>query len=223
MLTGENGESVCHTLLHCSLFIFDSGFKYDGGIGGSLIEVDYDRSWHYVLKRMLYDNAYNIVLCLVMINIVFGIMLDTFSELRDTEVKRQEDQNTKCTICHIDSSTFDRRSEGGFSRHTEQDHNMWDYVYFIVWLQKKNPTERTGMESYMSQMIFEEDPGFFPVGKSLALIEWEDETRASRHDDSVAPEIDTGVLNLMVHDLSEQVQSLREELRASQRNAASVG
>jgi hypothetical protein len=40
-----------------------------------------------------------------------------------------------------------------FDEHNEFEHNLWHYIYFIVWLQIKDETEFTGPESFVSKCI----------------------------------------------------------------------
>lgn len=40
-----------------------------------------------------------------------------------------------------------------FEEHIEKEHNMWHYLYFIVLVKVKDPTEFTGPESYVYAMV----------------------------------------------------------------------
>lgn len=40
-----------------------------------------------------------------------------------------------------------------FKEHCEQEHNMWNYLYFVVHLRMKEKTELTGPESYVYNQI----------------------------------------------------------------------
>ena len=40
-----------------------------------------------------------------------------------------------------------------FEEHIKFEHNMWNYLYFIVLVRVKNKTDYTGPESYVAQMI----------------------------------------------------------------------
>ena len=57
--------------------------------------------------------------------------------------------NNRCFICNIDRYTFDRYG-GGFEKHIESDHSLWNYLYYIVHLQTKDPTDYSGVESYVA-------------------------------------------------------------------------
>ena len=40
-----------------------------------------------------------------------------------------------------------------FEEHCKSEHNMWHYLYFIVLIKVKDPTEFTGPESYVYTMV----------------------------------------------------------------------
>jgi len=47
---------------------------------------------------------------------------------------------------------FDNRTVT-FEHHINKEHNMWDYLFFIVLIKVKDHTEYTGPESYVAEMI----------------------------------------------------------------------
>ena len=59
--------------------VYDQGFKNDGGIGSYL---DPWENGSIDVERVLFDNLYNIVIMIIMMNIVQGIIIDTFAVLR---------------------------------------------------------------------------------------------------------------------------------------------
>lgn len=40
-----------------------------------------------------------------------------------------------------------------FEEHIKLEHNIWNYLYFIVLVREKNKTDYTGPESYVAHMI----------------------------------------------------------------------
>ena len=63
----------------------------------------------------------------------------------------------------LQRSAFDNKSIS-FEEHIKEEHNMWHYLYFIVLVKVKDPTEFTGPESYVYHMIKVHcSPGLFTV------------------------------------------------------------
>lgn len=48
---------------------------------------------------MFFDTLFNIIILVILINIVSGIIIDKFGELRQMENDRMEDIEDKCFIC----------------------------------------------------------------------------------------------------------------------------
>ena len=78
----------------------------------------------YLLKFLI-DSGFEIVINLIALKIIFGIIVITFSELRDLKAKNDEDMHNVCYICNYPRMIFDKNCEGGFVRHIEKDHNLW--------------------------------------------------------------------------------------------------
>ena len=87
-----------------------------------------------------------------MVNIVAGIIIDTFGSLREGESAKIRDIEDKCFVCGNLKTTFDRLSDsgdgggGGFAHHIRINHYMWNYLFFIAYLKDKDPNEYTGIE-----------------------------------------------------------------------------
>ena len=89
---------------------------------------------------MLYQFTYYLIVITVLLNVIFGIIIDTFGELRTTQASKRSNMENTCFICSVDRFTFDTQG-GGFKRHIVHDHNMWSYLFMIVYLREKEPTE----------------------------------------------------------------------------------
>lgn len=68
----------------------------------------------------------------MLIVICYTCLRAAFGSSRDNRQEVQEDQTNKCFICSLESSAFSQR--GGFEAHTDNDHNMWQYIYLIAYL-----------------------------------------------------------------------------------------
>lgn len=57
-----------------------------------------------------------------------------------------------CSLAGLERDKFDNKTVS-FEEHIKNEHNMWHYLYFLVLVRVKDPTEYTGPESYVAQMI----------------------------------------------------------------------
>merc|ERR1712216_205447 len=137
------------------------------GLLHDMTNSEQDTAAYYYL-RWVYDLVYFVVIMLVLRNIIFGIILQSFAQLRDTQQKKGEEMANKCFICSIERSLFDRAA-AGFENHIKNDHNMWQYLYFIVRLRLRDTSLYTGVENYVHAKLEKADIGWFPLHRAMAL------------------------------------------------------
>ncbi|KEG09002.1 inositol 1,4,5-trisphosphate receptor [Trypanosoma grayi] len=173
---GTNEEN-CGTLLRCFTFILWQGLRQGGGVG----DVMEEESWTSTtfLPRVSYDLIFFALVNVVFLNIMFGLIIDTFGELRDDKREKETDMRSTCFICGLDAERFEKARIGGFRAHVNQEHNMWMYLYFMSYLRRKDPNDFTGQESYVHERIQQNDLGFFPEEECLLLQEDEDRLDAA--------------------------------------------
>jgi hypothetical protein len=77
-------------------------------------------------------------------NIVSGIILDAFGELRDINDSLDNDKNNFCYICNISRDKLEKNSEK-FRVHIKKNHYLWNYLFYVISLEMKDETEYTGL------------------------------------------------------------------------------
>jgi len=169
-IDGDANQTECRTLLMCLASTFDYGLKNDGGVGGGLTQLSANTAplRHY-LGRLLFDSSYNVVLLIILLNVTFGLIIDTFAFLREKNQAQKHDMQNVCYICSIERSMFDRHTKRGFEFHVRNDHWKWNYVFLAAHLMFKPRTERTGVEEYLWHRIHRQDASFFPLHRALVL------------------------------------------------------
>eukprot|EP01062_Namystynia_karyoxenos_P061894 TRINITY_DN5461_c0_g1_i1.p1 TRINITY_DN5461_c0_g1~~TRINITY_DN5461_c0_g1_i1.p1 ORF type:complete len:566 (+),score=182.39 TRINITY_DN5461_c0_g1_i1:354-2051(+) len=159
-------EHVCASLAGCFAYSLTHGVRSGGGIG-DLMDDPHLHSPQYSFQ-MLWEVVFWVVVVVFLLNIVFGIIVDTFAELRAHKELVEEDIRNKCFICGLDASEFERHAMG-FQHHISDDHNLWNYVFFLHYLRMKDQSEYTGQESYVADSVRRMDLSFFPLNKAMVL------------------------------------------------------
>ncbi|KAI9249172.1 hypothetical protein BDA99DRAFT_575816 [Phascolomyces articulosus] len=160
----------CSSLTQCFVTALSHGVRSGGGIG-DILEPDAQedpRGW-----RTAFEMSFFLLVVVFLLNAIFGIIFDTFGHLRDERSSIQQDMNNTCFICSISSVEFQRLAKKGFEDHVKHDHNIWQYLFFLVHLKTKDRTEYTGPESYVSECLKEANYSFFPVNRALCLKQGE--------------------------------------------------
>jgi len=159
----DAGSVDCKNLWGCFKFVLCYGLRQGGGVGDVM-----DLS---IGSRWLIDTTYFLVVIVMMLNIIFGIIIDTFSSLRADKNRREEDTEGVCFICGINKQVFDRASDEpeGFKTHIKVDHNMWNYLYFIFMLWEQDKDDDDGLEQYVRRAIDANEIIWFPLNKAIRL------------------------------------------------------
>ncbi|XP_075893569.1 ryanodine receptor 3 isoform X4 [Nelusetta ayraudi] len=156
----DEPDMKCDDMMTCYLFHMYVGVRAGGGIGDELEDPAGDP---YELYRILFDITFFFFVIVILLAIIQGLIIDAFGELRDQQEQVKEDMETKCFICGIGNDYFDRTPHG-FETHTLQEHNLANYLFFLMYLINKDETEHTGQESFVWKMYQERCWDFFPTG-----------------------------------------------------------
>ena len=143
-------DTYCQSIIGCFMTITDS--MANGDVEISMLPAvpasDGREQWDY-LNRWAFQFSFFVIVIVVQLNMIFGIILDTFSELRGIHSAKLTNMQNTCFICGLDRFTFDIKSkragrsmvigngEQGFERHIHEDHNMWAYVGMMVHVLEK--------------------------------------------------------------------------------------
>lgn len=105
--------------------------------------------------RFIYDQIFKFILVILIMNMVAGIIIDTFGALKDEQMEKESNLQDNCFICSIDREKLDKAydTQNGFLQHIKKDHYLWNYVCYKAYLDFKDPTEYTGNEKYILGFI----------------------------------------------------------------------
>ena len=160
----ENSEKLCSSMIQCYLTMLSYGVRSGGGIGDVLPKLSYKVNPGYYVAAFFFVVLFHIFVIWIMINLFFGIIVDTFAALREKTYKIEEDKKNTCFICQI---TRDRAMNKNinFEKHVKNMHNIWNYVYYIAYLQKKKKKNFKSLETKVLNKIEEGDTSWLPIGE----------------------------------------------------------
>lgn len=135
--------------------------------------------------RFFYDLLFFIVVNVIVMNIVFGIIIDAFAgktfiiailsklinllALRDQKSKTSKDKRNICFICGLSRPKFDNLK--GFEFHVETEHNTWNYMFFIYNMRIKKKSNLRGLEVYIHKAMSDIEVSWVPMGRSKSISE----------------------------------------------------
>uniref|UniRef100_A0A8C3HWN5 Inositol 1,4,5-trisphosphate receptor n=1 Tax=Chrysemys picta bellii TaxID=8478 RepID=A0A8C3HWN5_CHRPI len=163
----EDKEHTCETLLMCIVTVLSHGLRSGGGVGDVLRKPSKEEP--LFAARVIYDLLFFFMVIIIVLNLIFGVIIDTFADLRSEKQKKEEILKTTCFICGLERDKFDNKTVT-FEEHIKEEHNMWHYLCFIVLVKVKDSTEYTGPESYVAEMIKERNLDWFPRMRAMSLV-----------------------------------------------------
>ncbi|XP_071050495.1 ryanodine receptor isoform X2 [Onthophagus taurus] len=166
----EEVDKKCHDMLTCFVFHLYKGVRAGGGIGDEIEPPDGD---DYEVYRILFDITFFFFVIIILLAIIQGLIIDAFGELRDQLESVKNDMESNCFICGTSKEYFDSVPHG-FDTHVQQEHNLANYMFFLMHLINKPDTEHTGQETYVWNMYQQRCWDFFPVGDCFRK-QYEDE------------------------------------------------
>ncbi|KAK2898150.1 inositol 1,4,5-trisphosphate receptor type 3 isoform X2 [Channa argus] len=163
----SNTERACDTLLMCIVTVLNHGLRNGGGVGDVLRKPS--KNEPLFPARVVYDLLFYFIVIIIVLNLIFGVIIDTFADLRSEKQKKEEILKTTCFICGLERDKFDNKTVS-FEEHIKVEHNIWNYLYFIVLVREKNKTDYTGPESYVAHMIKNNNLDWFPRMQAMSLV-----------------------------------------------------
>ncbi|XP_072402535.1 inositol 1,4,5-trisphosphate receptor isoform X3 [Diabrotica undecimpunctata] len=213
----ERQERACDSLRMCIITTLNQGLRNGGGIGDILRAPSSEES--LFVARVVYDLLFFFVVIIIVLNLIFGVIIDTFADLRSEKQQKELILKNTCFICGLNRSAFDNKIVS-FEDHIKCEHNMWHYLYFIVLIKVKDPTEFTGPESYVYAMVKAANLEWFPRLRaiSLAAVEGEGEQIEFK---SLQGQLQK--TEMLVTTLSQQLMELKDQMAEQRKQKQRLG
>ena len=158
-------ENECGTMLYCFATHLSYGMRFDGGIADRMEKASYTYDKGYYVARFFYEELYFLILVILMLNMIYGIITDAFSELRNKVEKIIRDKEEVCFICGIDKETCEKKGEK-FEEHLTNIHNLWIYVEYMIGLRFVDIQDTNAINSYVIESLEQKELVWFPYDET---------------------------------------------------------
>ncbi|XP_055890997.1 inositol 1,4,5-trisphosphate receptor-like isoform X3 [Biomphalaria glabrata] len=199
----------CSTLWQCTVTVIRFGLI--GDMFEEIRDNPAGSSFSSFWPMVLYHVSFFIFITTIGLNIIFGIIVDTFSELRDLKWRAESDMKDTCFICSRNSYDFEHHGKG-FDHHVALEHNMWSYVYFIIHLDDIKASDYTALELHVAKLMEKENYEFIPLNRALCLSFVDIDSTESKIDDLLLQ-----VTNIAKKQKEEEAEKKRKIERLKQR------
>uniref|UniRef100_A0A7N8X7Y2 Inositol 1,4,5-trisphosphate receptor n=1 Tax=Mastacembelus armatus TaxID=205130 RepID=A0A7N8X7Y2_9TELE len=213
----EDKERTCDSLLMCIVTVLSHGLRSGGGVGDVLRKPSKEEP--LFAARVIYDLLFFFMVIIIVLNLIFGVIIDTFADLRSEKQKKEEILKTTCFICGLERDKFDNKTVT-FEEHIKVEHNMWHYLFFIVLVKVKDSTEYTGPESYVAEMIREHNLDWFPRMRAMSLVS-SDADGEQNEIRNLQEKLESTMK--LVSNLSGQLTELKEQMTEQRKQKQRIG
>ncbi|KDO34605.1 hypothetical protein SPRG_00668 [Saprolegnia parasitica CBS 223.65] len=153
------------------------GLLSGGGIGDYMSgSIDHPLDYTEPVKfffRVVYDLFFFIIVLLFLMNVIMGIIIDAFGALREAAEEKDRTAMNSCLVCNTSKDDIEYAGirlglRDNFARHTNEEHNLWHYFFFIMYLKGKPTTDMNGTESFVYQKVQAKEMSWIPKNRDVA-------------------------------------------------------
>ena len=93
VLNDGSNEVLCPDALSCFFNVLSLGLREDGGVANAILREPYlEGSYGAFIARVIFDLTFFMIMIILLLNLIFGMIIDAFGEIRDLRSKSLNDQ-----------------------------------------------------------------------------------------------------------------------------------
>ncbi len=124
------------------------------------------RNYNGNFSRYLLEVFFSILMVYLIFQMVAGLIVDTFSSIRNEQEMTYKDLKNICFVCGSERVEIEKYYTGkdGFETH-EMDHNIMSYFCYVFYLKDKNESDYAGIDTYVKMTLDKESISWLPVNR----------------------------------------------------------
>ena len=159
-------DNYCKTLIFSFLNALDNGLRARGGLGDSAKRISFLKNKKHYIIRLILDDTFFLLIVIIMIDMVFGIIINSFDDLRHRNQKFHKDKKNYCYICHSNRDSLEK-IRINFKEHVKKTHYLWNYVEYMISLKMKDIHDLNDVNQYIREKIDKKDITWLPTYKDI--------------------------------------------------------
>ena len=153
----DDTNEECQHFFNCYLSMITLGIRAGNGLGLNMKSIN---SPGY-FTEFLIEWLFYFLIILVMLNIINGIIVDTFQEQREKNNIRNDAKINRCFICHHDRQYIEKHGINS-SFHMKVVHSYKSYFDYLISIQKQNKLDLNSLDYEIWKKMENEKTDFFP-------------------------------------------------------------
>lgn len=155
---------MCDSVFKCVLSLLANGVKSGAGLGFSITSRNDPSYW----SEFIFEWIFYFTIILVMLNIVNGIIVDTFQSMRQQNEINDKKRDDLCYVCSISRSKFEAHGIF-FKKHCLEEHNVFNYMQYIIKIKNSEESSLNSAELMVRNKLKDSRIDFFPIKQSRRL------------------------------------------------------
>ena len=176
----------CPNLAYCFVQFVDVGLRSSDIVDAAFDEVTWEDGFEAYMWRVMYGLFFFLLVGVILFNIVAGIIIDKFSEMREEQERRSNFFKTTNIISGLTTNQCEEK-DISFDDLNDREQNEWQYVFLLAHLKDKRPEEFSGAEEMIFSCFNCNDFSWLPHNTSCGL---QLQGTGADDDDSADPIID---------------------------------
>lgn len=103
-----------------------------------------------------------------MLNVINGIIVDTFQSLREENSEKQRTLKEICYICSLSSAKLETNGVD-YKIHITNEHNIINYLQYLYKIKTMDPVKMNGIDIQVHKKLMDNRISFFPIKKSYSM------------------------------------------------------
>ena len=158
------GDDSCKTYSECFFDMLYSGVRAGAGMGFGIKKLGQKGFYiEFLLEMIIF------IFVFILINMVTGIVVNSFQELSDQKTEENDMKENTCYICSLHREKFEKKGIK-FENHTEKEHNIINYLNYIYKVEMTDESDLNSLDYQVMQSVRGKRADFFPNNTCLSLI-----------------------------------------------------
>ena len=139
----------CFIFSDCFFTLCDQTIKNSNGIINYLVEDGlYITDTLYSNPRFWIDNWFALIDIMLVLPMACSIIINSYIAQKNENAEYEKDKNNTCFICGLNKQELNKyyMHEKGFYEHIKLDHYLWNYMFNLFNILKKNPNNLMSMD-----------------------------------------------------------------------------
>lgn len=159
----SEGNEICGSYLNCFTYLFNYGIR----AGGVPFEVKILGQPGFY-GEFIFNWVFYFIVILIILNIVNGIIVDKFQDLREKNNEVYEQKENVCFICSLHRSKFETKGID-FEYHLDQEHNISNYLRYLCKIERTDEHDLNSIDFQVFMALKQKKIEFFPIEKAKSI------------------------------------------------------